>query len=512
MNCSDTRKLLVFYLDDEVPPGDRRSLEQHLAGCSACREEKAALAAARHSAAQALQSLAAQSEPSPQALSLLQARLARAAQPAPSRPPVWPARPAPGAGRTPTRTLRGDIPMRTRLMIPALIALVAIAVATFLVLQPAAPVSAQQVLDRAYAAQSAAPPGEGIQHIRAEVYVNMQAGRESKGETRTILDGYADLKTGIYRQVTTDAATGRVLEANGYDGTYLYTGWPDEGQAGGQLTIYRAPQSIDQVAELKPGAPAADDRQMFQSMRQEPGVKLLGQETWPDGRTVYVLRWEHPANTSADAGPKRGGSTTMSFDAKTYALVDTRTTVQENGREILLYSYHKLVDEILPPGSPVIWDMSDLQGVAMVDDPTGEHSDLLPVVITREELAARTQSGYLLKNVPEGYTLEISTSPKQSASEPFWYIASYRTAAGDYLVIQAGGGLADGMTDSAGEVYKTAAGLTVYFLDERSEGAPDGKVYTSAIAMAPDGTAFWLNSTLSREQVKALAEELVPIR
>jgi hypothetical protein len=54
--------------------------------------------------------------------------------------------------------------------------------------------------------------------------------------------------------------------------------------------------------------------------------------------------------------------------------------------------------------------------------------------------------------------------------------------------------------------------LTVYFLDDRSEASPDGKQYTSAIAVAPDGTAFWLNSTLPREQVKALAEELVPVR
>lgn len=402
--------------------------------------------------------------------------------------------------------------MRTRLMIPALIALVAIAVAAFLVLQPAAPVSAQQILERASAAQSAAPAGEGIQHIRAEVYVNMAASGAGAGETRTILDGYSDIKTGIYRQVTFDAATGQVREANGYDGTYLYTGWPAEGQAGGPLTIYRTPQSIDKVAALKPAEPQATEEQMFEFMRQESGAKLLGQETWPDGRTVYVLRWERRGDDAPVASPKRGGDTTMSFDAQTYALVENRVSVQENGKEVVLYSYAKLVDEILPPGSPVVWDMSDLQGVAMVDDPTGEHSDLLPEIITPEELAARTQSGYLLKDVPAGFTLEISAPPKQPAGEPFWYIASYRTAAGDYIVIQAGDVPQGNMADSADEVYKTASGLTVYFLDERANASPGGTQYTSATVVAPDGPAFWLNSTLPREQVKALAEELVPVQ
>jgi hypothetical protein len=73
---------------------------------------------------------------------------------------------------------------------------------------------------------------------------------------------------------------------------------------------------------------------MFESKRQEPGVRLVGQETWPDGRTVYVLRWERPADAAAEAGPTRGGDTTMSFDVKTYALVETRTTTQQHGRGI----------------------------------------------------------------------------------------------------------------------------------------------------------------------------------
>lgn len=36
MNCWDARSMVPEYLDDELAPGDRRRVEQHLGGCSTC--------------------------------------------------------------------------------------------------------------------------------------------------------------------------------------------------------------------------------------------------------------------------------------------------------------------------------------------------------------------------------------------------------------------------------------------------------------------------------------------
>ena len=43
MNCRKTRIQFGRYLDGELPPPERRALEDHLAGCSRCGNEIAAL-------------------------------------------------------------------------------------------------------------------------------------------------------------------------------------------------------------------------------------------------------------------------------------------------------------------------------------------------------------------------------------------------------------------------------------------------------------------------------------
>ncbi len=45
MRCHRARRLLSAYLDDEVAPRSRRTLESHLAGCHACSSELAKLSA-----------------------------------------------------------------------------------------------------------------------------------------------------------------------------------------------------------------------------------------------------------------------------------------------------------------------------------------------------------------------------------------------------------------------------------------------------------------------------------
>lgn len=37
MNCREFADFLNLYLDDELPPGQRRVFDEHLAECPACR-------------------------------------------------------------------------------------------------------------------------------------------------------------------------------------------------------------------------------------------------------------------------------------------------------------------------------------------------------------------------------------------------------------------------------------------------------------------------------------------
>ncbi|MGD2080998.1 MAG: zf-HC2 domain-containing protein [Nitrospirota bacterium] len=45
MRCDETRDRLSEYLDGELPPGERRGVEQHLAACEGCRKELSELEA-----------------------------------------------------------------------------------------------------------------------------------------------------------------------------------------------------------------------------------------------------------------------------------------------------------------------------------------------------------------------------------------------------------------------------------------------------------------------------------
>ena len=160
--------------------------------------------------------------------------------------------------------------------------------------------------------------------------------------------------------------------------------------------------------------------------------------------------------------------------------------------------------------SPVAWDLSNLQDVTLADDTNRTQGELLPEKITVQELDAHTKDGYLLKSIPAGFDLEITAPPRQDHETSYVYIASYRTEAGDYFVIQAGGAPEVLMNDAA-EVYTTVSGLVVSFMRE-PEQSPDGKHYQSAAVKAPDGTTFFITSTLPRERVKALAEDLVIVQ
>jgi len=130
------------------------------------------------------------------------------------------------------------------------------------------------------------------------------------------------------------------------------------------------------------------------------------------------------------------GLVSVYFDTTTYEMLGNRVTMEKDGQEILVSSHKILVNETLPAGA--VWlDLRDLQEIQIVDDPDRVYGDLIPVVISEQELVGKTRSAYLLKEIPSGFSLEITASPQQPANEPFIYVASYRSETGNYFVIQA---------------------------------------------------------------------------
>ncbi len=523
MNCEQVQALLVAYLDGEVTPSERALVQAHLSGCTVCQQEFALLSTARSRVRSVLQRRAVHAVPSQEAWSRLEARLMETAQPSskfaawfshwPSRtpfvPPLFAARTvAPGASRTSTKVL-GGVTMQKRWILSALAGVIVLSVLALLVAKNFTPVSARQILDRAYQAQSQEVATQGIQHIRSEIYTNIEALPEDQGMD-TIVESYLDLQSGKSRLVTIDNKTGRVMDAYAYDGSNAYNSQTAKGnmQSVDPLTIYRGPQNQPSVVaeklQQRYGDDKLDAKNMFDKMRSDSNVQFVGQEIWEDGRAVYVLRSEQPIKVLVkDEMQHPTGFVNVYFDANTYKLVGSRVTMEKDGKELLIMSQRILVDETLSAGSSVAWDLSDLQGVSIIDDPNSEHA--VPEVITAEELTSKTQSAYLLKTIPDGFSLEVSVLPKQPANEQFFYTATY-TKGEDYFTIRTWG---DKIEDAswADETYTTTNGLVLHFVVEAGVTSSGGQI-TSALIETPEGMTFAINSTLPRETIKALAEDL----
>ncbi len=123
MNCQEAQDLLVAYLDGEVTPSERTLLNNHLAGCETCREERDRVQAVQTQVRHFLHLQAAQAAPSPQAWSRLQASLAGEARPSPSWLPAWLQRLAPGVGRV-NSILKGGVTVKKRFAFATIAALV----------------------------------------------------------------------------------------------------------------------------------------------------------------------------------------------------------------------------------------------------------------------------------------------------------------------------------------------------------------------------------------------------
>lgn len=513
MNCNKVQKSLVNFLEGEIAAAEAQLIRQHVSECEACRNELAALTSARYTAAQALQSRAKAVQPTQEAWSNLQTRLAKEARPSPSLWSALFARLAPGGGNATLSLFQGEYRMRTRTIVSAITAVAVLALFAIFMVKNVIPVSAQQILERAYEVQSQGS-SQGIQHISVESSYTTYNTETEPTLIKTLMESYYDFQTGNHRSVITNIETGEVMDAYAYDGNYSYSGTRAENTEGA-LTIYRVPQPREKISQQdRPTSFVEPIRAMFEEALKNSDLKIVGKEPWSDNQTetVYILSFDQPAKMVMDNyAMEISGTVSMSFDADTYQLLETKHTFQKDGKEELASLQKYLVDELLPVDTRVAWDLSDLNGVTIVDDPNGDYGDMLPQVITPEELAAHTQ-GFLLDAIPQGFTLEITAPPRQDNESVFIYVASYRSEQDDYFVIQSAGNMAEirFMESEYQESYTTASGMNIKYRMEEAMG--DGREAISALVSTPDDLVYSIQSTLTLDQFKELLEHLVLIK
>jgi hypothetical protein len=522
MTCENVQNLLILYLDGELNPFDQRAVQIHLATCRDCQTELAALTAARTSVGQALQSLVADAQPSSQAWSRLQVRLAEEARPSPSKLALWLAHLAPGGGHWRLPILQGDNKMR-KILLTGVTAFVFLAGIVIFMANNVITVSAQQILDRAAAVQLSAKPVQGIWHFRIENYENPQVLAGDQAGTKTTIDIYDGLSAGssdttsagpapagLYRTVTTEAA-GKVIDAYANDGSFSYSTNGLVSTTASQLTIYRTPNGDNKKLGGQRDDPTSMAKALFDEFRNNPRVKLEGKIARTNGKQAYVLVDENYQTQKQANGPDVKtyiGSTKMVFDVETYALLESQTTLQKDGKDIVIESFEFLVNETLPLGSQVAWNLSDLKGAVIVDQPKAQEQDSSSLqfkVISEQELAKHAKA-YVLKTIPAGFTQKIIESPDQTPGEPYKYEVNYHSQANESFDMMGVGYLTAGFVEKSfyDGSYKTASGLVLHYGTSTNS--------TTAMLSLPDGTNVLLGSSLPRERVQALVEDLVPVQ
>ncbi len=449
-----------------------------------------------------MQAAASAPSPDPLFVSRLRSRLAA------GQPPV---------SRQPQRSAAQPMWKRPSMWVPALAAVVVVAVVAFFAFKPATPVSAQQILERATAAQSAQAAGQGIQHSRMEIFENHQA--LQGGGTLTVVDDYFDPAQGNFRRTTFDAA-GKILDISANHAAYAYSSYPPAGappagavQAAGPITVWRTPLDPRKVKSSRALGPDIQDNSLFEQFRNNPRVRLEGVETWTDGSRVYVLiddNYQTQKQSDGQVEKTFTGTVRMVFNTKTYQLVESQISVRKDGKDITIDSVKYLVDEILPAGSAVAWDLSDLKGITVVDQPAVKQESGDPgfKTLTIEELTARTQTSYLLRTNPEGFTLQIVAANDQPKGQPFAYETNYTGPNGETFDLMAIGLTDEGFIKSNfyDGSYKSASGLVVYY------STASHKDSTSAILTTPEGNSFLLGSSLPRDRVQTLVDDLAPVK
>jgi hypothetical protein len=396
--------------------------------------------------------------------------------------------------------------MKTKSVLSTLAVVIVLAMVVVFTANNVSNVSAQQVLDRAASAQSAAEKAQGIWHVQIEDYENPQFLEGDQPGTKTMIDSYVDIATGHYRDITRNAA-GKIVSINALDGSFDYWMAPVTGdRSDGPLTVSRVRLTPENSKIGRPGDYVASTKAVFDQFRSNPRVEMEGKVAWIDGSQAYVLvadNYQTHKPLDGQDGKTLIGRTKMVFNAKTYELLESQTSIIKNGKDIVINSVRFLVNEILPAGSPVTWDLSDLPGVVFVDDTSTQQAEVLPVAISEQELASHDHT-YLLKTIPEGFTMEIIAAPNQPTDQPYAYEVIYKNQAGETFDMLAVGIMEPGFVESNfyDGSYKTASGLVLNF-------SPSG---TSAMLTTPDGISFLVSDSISRERLEALVEDVIPTK
>ncbi len=515
MKCEDVGALLPAYLDNELTGAERATVKAHLTECLECKQELAAVETAQKQLRVLLKRQATQAVPPGDAWSLLEARLVSKAHLAPSWLGTRLSRLAADANRA-SAILQEGVFVRNR-RLAAVVVVLGLALVMMWMLRTAAPVSAQEILTRSAVAQQSAAAAKGIRHTRTELYQNPEVLRPFKpnaaSEGTNIREDYFDAATGRQRSVITDKTTGHVTYVSGYDGTYIFSSeLGNREPATGALVIYRTPQS--------PGAPDLDPKriiaskddlqQAFAQARQDPNAQVIGQETWSDGRTVYILQTnQHETTAPRPNQPTLEAeiTTRLYFDIKTWELVGQQASLLQDGKPVIFSSSQELSYEILPAAAQVAWDLSDLQGVTIADNPEPA-ADQLPVVVSVQEVTRRTNAAYMLRAVPDGFTMRITAPPHPQPDAEQIYMVEYRNASGNFFLIQGGIETPESVLVQAQQIYTTKTGFKVYV--ERT--GPENSLDQVATVRAPNGATFLVSSKLPRGQMKEWLEDLVPIK
>ena len=181
-------------------------------------------------------------------------------------------------------------------------------------------------------------------------------------------------------------------------------------------------------------------------------------------------------------------------------------------KDIVIERVRFLVDETLSAETQVFWDLSDLHGVVFVDDEPQEVEAEDPVftTISQEELATHPDT-YVLSAVPDGFIQEIIESPEQPSGEPYRYEVHYNNVAGESFELMAVGFMDDGFVETSfyDGSYKTSSGKVLYYSSGTPVNSPKG---TSAMLVTENGVSFLVFSTMPREQVETLVEDLVRLK
>ncbi|HZM21841.1 MAG TPA: zf-HC2 domain-containing protein, partial [Anaerolineales bacterium] len=356
MNCEHIQSLLVPYLDGEVTPSERTLIQAHLSKCIVCQQELSLLSTARSRVRSMLQRRAVHAVPSAEAWNRLEAKLPKGTEQPTSKFEVWFTSKAPGVKHASNLHKKfGGVLMNKRSIFSAMAGAVVLAILAVFVARNVTPASAsaRQIMDRAYEVQSQQSAEQGIQHIRTEIFSNLETLPEAQGSD-WIVESYFDLQSGNFRMVSTDTQTGKVTEALAYDGSYEYNseGTKSSTPEGSALIIYRSPltqaSALSQKLRLRYGVEGLDAKTLFDKMRNDPNTQLAGKETWEGGLHVYALRSQQPLKVLVDTNVAEPmGLVTVYFEVDTYRIAGSRVTMEKDGKELLISLERTLMNETL---------------------------------------------------------------------------------------------------------------------------------------------------------------------